>query len=265
MRKLFLSTMALLALGVSAYAADLGTAPLVKAPIASVSSPTAGGFYWGLGTSVSVANSSVSGTAIIPSDLTADGGTIDGEIGWVGSIQNTWVRLAVDGSYENVTGGVSQAPGASATWQNRWAVTERADVNAELIQSAVALTGINLGSFPTIANPASALPAGIKAGTPIQYLGFILREEPIDGTVGSATGQTVIIAPGVETGWLWPLLNASGQQNGTALDVFAQIDWPTRGVQVSGLFANGGGAPVVQTGNIGIGTEYRAGIHLLLP
>jgi hypothetical protein len=263
MRRLLLSTMAALALGVTAHAADLGVAPLVKAPVLS-SSPYTGGWYWGLGTSVSVANSSVSGTAIIPSDLTADGGAIDGEIGWVGNIQNTWVRLAVDGSYENITGGVAQAPGASASWQDRWAVTERADVNMEIIQSAVALTGINLGTFPSIANPAAALPAGVKAGTPIQYLGAILREEAIGGTVGTATGQTWLIAPGVETGWLWPLLNASGQQNGTALDVFAQVDFPTRGMQVSGLFANGG-APVVQTGGINIGTEYRAGIHLLLP
>jgi len=261
MRKLLLTTAALLALGVTAQAADLGVAPLYKAPPAS---PVTGGFYWGLGTSVSVANSNVSGTAILPSNLTADGGTIDGEIGWVGNIQNTWVRLAVDGSYENVTGGVAQA-GASASWQDRWAVTERADVNMEIIQSAVALTGINLGTFPTIANPAGAVPSGLKVGTPIQYLGAILREESVSGTIASATGQTWLIAPGVETGWLWPLLNAAGKQNGTALDVFAQVDFPTRGMQVSGLFANGGGAPVVQTGGINIGTEYRAGIHLLLP
>jgi len=261
MRKLLLITTAILALGVTAQAADLGVAPLYKAPPAS---PVTGGFYWGLGTSVSVANSNVSGTAILPSNLTADGGTIDGEIGWVGNIQNTWVRLAVDGSYENVTGGVAQA-GASASWQDRWAVTERADVNMEIIQSAVALTGINLGTFPTIANPAGAVPSGLKVGTPIQYLGAILREESVSGTIASATGQTWLIAPGVETGWLWPLLNAAGKQNGTALDVFAQVDFPTRGMQVSGLFANGGGAPVVQTGGINIGTEYRAGIHLLLP
>ena len=261
-RSLIAGVLFLAATGV-ACAADLGVAPLVKAPVAS--SPTTGGFYWGLGTSVSVADGNVSGSALIPTNVTADGGTIDGELGWVGAIQNTWVRLAVDGSYENITGGVAELPGASASWQNQWSVTERADINAELIQEAVALTGINLGTFPTIANPASALPSGLKVGTPIQYIGFILREEPINGTVGSATGQTWLIAPGAETGWLWPLLNAAGQQNGTALDVFAQVDFPTRGAQVSGLFANGGGAPVLQTGNIGIGTEYRAGIHLLLP
>ena len=263
MRKFLLASAAILLLVAQAHAADLGVAPLVKAR--AVNSPVTGGWYWGLGTSASVANSNVSGTAIVPSNLTADGGTIDGEFGWVGTVQNTWVRFAVTGSYENITGGVAQNTGASASWENRWAVTERADVNMEIIQTAVSLTGINLGTFPTIANPAAALPTGVHAGTPIEYLGFILREEPINGTVGSVAGQTWLIAPGVETGWLWPLLNSAGQQNGTALDVFAQVDFPTRGAQVSGLFANGGGAPVLQTGNINIGTEYRAGIHLLLP
>jgi hypothetical protein len=263
MRKFLLVLAAMVLLAFQAHAADLGVAPLVKAPV--LGSPTTGGFYWGLGTSVGVANSNVSGTGIIPSNLTADGGTIDGEIGWVGAVQNTWVRLAIDGSYENITGGMAQGNGASASWQDRWAITERADVNAEIIQSAVALTGINLGTFPSLANPASAIPAGLKVGTPIQYIGFILREEAIDGTVGTATGQTWLIAPGAETGWLWPMLNANGTPNGTALDVFAQVDFPTRGATVSGLFANGGGAPVVQTGGINIGTEWRAGVHLLLP
>lgn len=262
MRQLLISTMLVLGVTLGAHAADLGIAPLVKAPV--MGSPVTGGFYWGLGTSVSVANSSVSGTALIPSDLTADGGTIDGEIGWVGSIQSNWVRLAVDGSYENITGGVAQTA-MSASWQNRWSITERADINAELIQEAVSITGVNLGTFPTFSNPAAAVPSGLKVGTPIQYVGFILREESIDGAIGSAAGQTWLIAPGAETGWLWPLLNASGQPNGTALDVFAQVDFPTRGATVSGLFASPAAAPVVQTGNINIGTEYRAGIHLLLP
>ena len=267
MRALKIAAVAALlaAFATMAHAADIPPLPLKAQPLAQ--SAATGGFYWGVGTSAAVAQSSVSSnllaTALVNGNVTADGGTVDGEIGWVGSIAGYWTRFAVEGSYENVTATVA-AGNVSASIASRWAVTERADVGAEIVQTIVAaIPGFSnfQSAFPTLA---AVAPPGVSVGTPMQYFGGILREEGLQGNIGTVSGTTALIAPGVETGWIWPTLNAAGKPNGGAVDIFAQVDWPTKGLQVNNLFATGG-APMIASGSATIGTEYRAGIHVLFP
>src|SRR6185437_4756797 len=78
MRKLLLSTMAVLALGVTAHAADLGVAPLYKAPALGGPYPTKGcGTYYGVN-----ALASASPTQDATPGATAIGGDIGGTFGW---------------------------------------------------------------------------------------------------------------------------------------------------------------------------------------
>src|SRR6185437_12807603 len=209
MRKLLLSMMAVLALGVAAHAADLGVAPLYKAqgkPFAAGGS----GFYWGGGTSIGVdqANASASGifaTSLVTGNLNAAGGSVDGEMGWISSVQGTWVRIGVTGSYQNIGAGVSNGSIGTA-FSSKWGATERFDVNANILQTAINVTGLgsNFTSYFTGFNP--ALPGNVKAGTPMQYNGFILHEEDMGTTVScvvspscNSSGRSILVAPGVET------------------------------------------------------------------
>lgn len=260
MRRLLLSMLAVLALGVTAHAADLGVAPLYKAPPAAYVSGCAG-CYWGVGTSAAVAQSSLSSsslfaTSLANGNLTADGGSVDFEVGWLGKIGNYPAHLAVTGSYQNISGGLG-----GASLDSRWAITEHAAFNVELVQMLASATGVSLPNYFSTIVPVA--PPNVS-GIPTQYIGGILREAGLQGKFGSVTGETVVIAPGVESQWIWQTVNSAGVKNGGAVNVWAQADWPMKGLEVNGVFASSG-PPMLVSGGAAIGTEYRAGITLYLP
>ena len=88
------------------------------------------------------------------------------------------------------------------------------------------------------------LPSNVGvAVTPREYFGVFVTEFGISGTFGAATGQSVGVAPGVRTGYLWQTVDATGRPNGGALDLGVAVDWPTKGATFNNVFA-GSGAPL---------------------
>jgi len=108
------------------------------------------------------------------------------------------------------------------------------------------------------------VPVGLQnslAATPQQFVGFKVAEFGLDGTFGSATGQTVFVAPGVTTNYRFQVLTSSGAPTGTSLKVFADVLWATKGLQLTGLFAAPGIAPSIQQSNLGYQTIFEAGFN----
>jgi len=243
MRKLLLVGMALAALGVTAHAADLRLA--TKAPTNPFITANGSGWYVGVNTEASIAPSSVSGTSF-PSlnvgTFTAAGAAIGGDVGyiWGNCIANTWCQVEVDADYQNISGGI---PGASA--HSLWNVSEEFDVGAQILQTAIAaLPSLNGNNPFPIFNPTGLLPANIAvAAAPQQYIGAKAEQFQIDGTFGSAAGETVGIAWGLDTGYRWQTLNASGKPNGGSLNIQGSVLWPSKGVTLNNVFA-AGGAPI---------------------
>jgi hypothetical protein len=235
--------------------------PLKAPPYAQPFAPNGAGWYVGVGTEAGVAASSITGTTfpnLTGGNLTSDGGAVGVDVGyiWSSCLLQTWCQIEVDFRYQNIAGSMG---GASVN--SLWSVREEFDVGAQVFQTLVAAVG-NLGvSFPTF-NPSGMLPANIAVATiPRQYVGFVLDEYEIGGNFGSATGQTWGLAPGVTTGYRWQTLGTNGLPNGGSLKIHADIEWPTKGADLNGVFAAPGGAPLQVSASASMQTLYRVGIQ----
>jgi len=247
-----------------ARAADLPTkAPKFVSPFVPNS---AGGWYVGIGTSAGVANGSVGGNNLfapnlVGGNLVADGASVDVVGGYIrnGGPLNTWWRLQAGVSYQNISGG-----NPSGSINSRWRLSQEADVGADILQSVFSAVG-NLGNlsstFSSLNSFVPALPSNVAVvGTPRQYVGFVLEESLTGGSAFGATGQSWVVAPGVKTGWIWEIPGKDGKTpNGNALEVNAQVTWPTQGVSFDNVLA-AGGAPIVIGPAVKEGANYRAGI-----
>jgi hypothetical protein len=257
MRKLLLAAVAFF-IAAPAFAADM---PLKAPPYIQPFAPAGSGWYLGVGTDAAVASSSVNGSAfpnLTGGNLTSDGGAVGVDAGyiWSNCLLQTWCQIEVDLRYQNISGSMG---GASVN--SLWSIREEFDVGAQVFQTILAAVG-NVGiSFPTF-NPSGMLPANIAVATiPRQYLGFILDEYEIAGTFGSASGQTWGLAPGVTTGYRWQTLGTNGLPNNGSLKIHADIEWPTKGADLTGVFAAPGGAPLQVSASASMQTVYRVGIQ----
>src|ERR1700685_1734360 len=268
MRKLFgiLGGLALLT-STAAMAADMP----VKAQPTPFLTYSGSGFYWGIGTTSGVDQANVSGnnifaTSLVSSNLTAAGQSVDGEVGYIwgnASIAGIaqWARVYLSGSYQNISGGASvgataTSGAAAVSLASRWSSMQGVDVGADLISMLLTRIG-QANPFPTFT---PQLPSNVAvAATPREYFGAFVTEFGIDGKFGAASGQTVGIAPGIRTGYLWQTVDATGKPNGGALDLGVVVDWPTRGMSFNNVFANG--APLTLNSGAQIGTQYKAYIR----
>jgi hypothetical protein len=260
MRKAILAAVCAL-VSVPALAADLP----VKAspgPILPFTTPNGSGWYIGAGTEGGVASSNVSGsnlfaTNLVGGGLTASGAAVGVDAGyiWGNCFLGTWCQFEVDVKYANIGG----ANGIGSI-NSRWSVSEEFDIGSELFKTlfaAVGNLGVNFPSFSPVLPPNVA----VVNIPPRQYFGFIVDEYELSGTVGSVRGQTWGIAPGLTTGFRWETVGTNGQPNDGSVKVFAKVEWPMRGVDVSGVFAS----PVGQlqfSGNTQMSTLYLAGVHM---
>lgn len=262
MRKLFVVA-ALALFPVAAFAADL-KAPVYKSPFLPES---LGGWYVDVGSSAGVANASTGGTnlfatGLVGGSLVADGAGVDFGGGYIrnGGPLNTWWRIELQATYQNISGG-NQAGSISSHWR----LTQEADVGADIFQSVLSAVG-NLGNlsttFTALNSFVPALPSNVvTVGTPRQYVGFVAEEFQQNGSFGAAAGQSWGFAPGVKTGWIWELPGKDGKTpNGNALEVFAEVLWPTQGVTLNNVFATNG-TPLTIGPAVKEGTQYFAGIH----
>jgi hypothetical protein len=269
MRKLLLASAALAIIAIGpARAADMA----LKNPPAPAPVPfTAGAsdWYWGVGSFAGVAQSNVSttnlfATSLATSNLTASGGGISAELGYLhGSIVpagfGNWWRFNAEASYQNIAGGIS-VPGNSASVASRWSATQEFDVGADVVTYIMSALGpAATVNFPTFT---PQLPQNVAVGMPKQYFGAILREFGLDGQVGAAHGVSVGVAPGVAGGFIFPTLNASGQPNGGAIDLFASVTWTTKGATLNNVLA-ANGTPLSINNGIDEGTTYLTGIRIL--
>jgi len=270
MRKSFviLGVLALLS-STAAMAADMAVKANPPSPFLTYSGS---GFYWGIGSTSGVDQASVSGnnvfaTSLVSSNLTAAGQSVDGEVGYIwgnASIAGVaqWARVYVSGSYQNISGGVSvgatPTSGAAALgFASRWSSMQGVDVGADLVQMLLTRTGLT-NPFPSFT---PQLPSNVAvASSPREYFGAFVTEYGIDGKFGAATGQTVGVAPGIRTGYLWQTVDATGKPNGGALDLGVAVDWPTRGVTLDNVFATNG-APLTLNSSVNMGTQYKAYIR----
>jgi hypothetical protein len=255
------------ALALPAYAADMP----VKAQPSPFLNYSGSGFYWGVGTTSGVDQANVSGnnvfaTSLVTSNLTAAGQSVDGEIGYIwgnASIAGMaqWARVYLSGSYQNISGGVSvgataTSGAASASVASRWSSMQGVDVGADVVSFLLTKTGLS-NPFPSFT---PQLPSNVAvAVTPREYFGVFVTEFGISGNFGAASGQTVGIAPGVRTGYLWQTVDATGKPNGGALDLGVAVDWPTRGMTFDNVFA--AGTPITIDSSVKIGTQYKAYIR----
>jgi len=269
MRKIILAAAAMAAFSVPALAADMA----VKAPPASPFNTYGGsGFYWGIGTTSGVDQANVSGnnvfaTSLVSSNLMAAGQSIDGEVGYIwgnASIAGVaqWARVYASGSYQNISGGVSvgatPTTGAAAlSISSRWSSMQGFDVGADLVSMLLTKTGLT-NPFPTFT---PQLPSNVAvAVTPREYFGAFVTEFGISGSFGNALGQTVGVAPGIRTGYIWQTVDATGKPNGGALDLGVAVDWPTKGATFNNAFATNG-APLTLNAGANMGTQYKAYIR----
>jgi hypothetical protein len=270
MKKILLLTTVLTALALPAFAADM---PVKAAPTPFLT-VNGSGWYWGIGTTSAVdqtnVNNNVFATSLVSNDLTAAGQSIDLEGGYIwgnASIAGIaqWARAYVSGSFQNISGGVSTSAtpttgAASFGVASRWSSMQGVDVGADLVSLLMTRLGI-ANPFPAF-NPTQALPsAAMVAATPREYFGAFVTEFGITGTgLAQGAGTSVGVAPGVRTGYLWQTIDSTGKPNGGALDLGVAVDWPTRGVTFSNLFATNG-APLTLNASANIGTQYKAYIR----
>lgn len=261
---LFAAACALAAIATPALAADLGTAPLVKAQQQPFITGT--GYYVGISSEAAVANGAVSGLGLPPltgGGVTATGGKIGFDVGYIKSacIMGTWCQAEFDAKWQNINGS-----NASGSIQSNWSVSGEFDVGAGAFTDALAQLGGNL-PFPTFGggtDPTKLLPGWVKTtGAPRPYFGGIVEGYGISGTsIGTKSGQTIAFAAGLTTGWRWQLLNAAGQPSDSSVKLFFKYEWLNQGFDVTGILASPGGAPpAIVRGSGQINTLAAAGLN----
>jgi opacity protein-like surface antigen len=260
MRKLLLATTALVAFTASAFAADLSVAPLYKAPPAQSAFITGSGWYIGFGTDGAVAAANVSGPGLQFGNLTASGGAVGSDIGyiWGKCFLSSWCQAELDVRYANI--GATNAGGSVIS---RWSVRGEFDVGADVLQtigSYIPIASTNI--FPSF-DPSGLLPANaVKnlSATPRGYVGVVGDVSQVVGTFGSAEGQSAVFALGPTAGYRWQTLT-NGVPNGGSIKVHADAVWTNRGVDVTGIFAAPGGAPIHVQSNNEMTATYMAGVN----
>lgn len=239
----------------SAFAADM---PVKASPQGLFYTPAGSGFYAGIGTEAAIAQSNVSGTnlfatSLVGGNLKAAGGAVKGVVGYITGNQTRWYRLEASVAYQNITGSNDTSSVAS-----RWSASQEVDVSVNYLQAVWSAIG-NLGvNFPTFT---PVLPSNVAvSATPRQYVGAGFREFGIDGTFFGGTGSSWSAAPMIKSGFLWQTLDSTGKPNGGALDAFAWVSFPMRGITVGNAFA-ANGAPLTFGAGANMGTQYGLGLH----
>lgn len=267
MRKFLIASAALVAMAMPAAAADIpAKAPPPQSPFLNW---TGSGGFWELGTFGGVSQASVNGNnlllpSLVSSNITADGGGIEGGFGYIHGNTNVvgfgnWYMLEAKGAYQNISGG-NMLAGASSSFWSRWSSTQDACVGADVLQAIFSVVG-NLGAnFPTFT---PQLPNNVQVGTPKQCLGVEVREFGLGGQFGGAMGTSFGIAPGLTTQWIYPTIGANGQPNGYAIKAWASVDWNTKGLTFSNVFAKG--AAVGVSPGVSEGTSYLFGLDFMVP
>lgn len=223
------------------------------------------GWYVGVGSSASVAQSSVSGnnvfaTSLVNGNLTADGATVDAVWGYIWARQGFWARFQATGSYENVTAGTPLGGGASLA--ARWSASQEADIGLNVFQTLLTpvLSVVNANiNFPTFT---PTLPSNITVGAPQQYVGVGVKEVGLSGTIGAASGSQWLVEPMLTSGFVWPTLGSNGKPNGGAIEAFAGVAFPVNGLTLNNVFA-ANGAPLTIGASVSLGTQYWLGLHVL--
>jgi hypothetical protein len=242
----------------AAFAADMPVKATVP-PVPYVS----GSWFVGILTEADVAQSSVSGTnafatSLASGNLTATGGSVGGEVGYIGNGAIGWYRFKLTGEWANISGtntvgSTATTSAASASIASRWSATQEADIGIEWLQRVLAalptLTNANL--FPTL----TPITPTIPVGTPRQYIGVGLKEAGLTGTFGAAQGTSVGVYPMVTGGFIWPTLGTDGKPNGGAIDASAGIAFPVKGFTIGNAFATNG-APLTFGAGANLGTQY---------
>jgi hypothetical protein len=195
MKKWFLSGAAVLALQLSAHAADL--APLPTKAVAPSGYPyAASGFYWGLGVSSTAANADVANTGIV-----ALGAGIDGVVGYQFRGGLDFIAPELDLTYTNLgNSGACVMPAGGTTscaTNDAWEIEPLVKFGFPI--SAVIGILPNLSSvFPAL----PALPSGVTATNvhPYVYVGAPIRD--VSANYGLASGREWQVQPELGAGFL---------------------------------------------------------------
>lgn len=218
----------------------------------------ASGWYAGVHTAAAVAQADVSSgslfaTSLVQGKLVAAGGEVGGVIGLIrGSVdQDRWWGLRATVSYENISASLPGVPGSgnNLSLVSRWSATQVVEFSVTWLQnlmSALPNLGLNgiVQSFPGFTPIA---PPGVRVAAPHQFFAVGVREFGLSGTIGGSSGSSWAVAPQIETGYLWQVLNtATGKPTGGAVRAYAFVAFPTRGFTINNAF--GTGAPVTGAG-----------------
>jgi hypothetical protein len=195
MRSLLLSTVALLALGVTAHAADL---PIIgKAPPLAAGYPyTANGIYYGLGVSSTAGSADVANTGIV-----ALGAGVDFVVGYQFKGGLNFIAPELDVTYTNL--GNSAACVTPAGGTTSCAASDEWEIEP-LVKFGFPITTVtnllpNLSSvFPAL----PALPSGVTATNvhPYIYAGAPFRD--VSANYGMASGRDWQVQPELGAGFL---------------------------------------------------------------
>lgn len=264
---LFAAAALAVAIGGGVRAAEM---PVKAPPPAPAPGFVNSGIYVGVLTEMAVASSALSGSSgpiLQGGSLTAAGGRIGFDVGYIQSvcILSTWCQVEFDLKYQNINGG-NQA----GSIQSRMSMSLEFDIGADVIQALMANigsvgsgsgTGTILGlSFPTF-DPNGLLPRNARvAASPRQYFGIVGEGYLTSGQIGAASGQNWVFAFGPTMGFRWQSLNSAGAPVNGSLSTFAKLEFASQGVDVSGVFAAPGGAPLRVQANGKMDTIAFAGI-----
>ena len=262
-RVVFASILAMFA--APAFAADL---PIMTKGGLPLAYPYSGGsgFYGGINTFGGVAQATSSSsvlatTSLATGNLTAAGGAVGGTVGFTAGTSNLWWAVEASGDWMNVTAGTSSGVtgSPSATMDSRWSAEEVFKLGGSLQLNFINAANILGFNFPTFSLPAT--PNGIAvAASPHPYIMAGVKEFGISGTIGTAGGTTVGVAPLVGAGTISSIINAQGQPTGLALDLFAEVVFADKGLSLNNVFGTSG--PVVNA-NLTMNRQYWAGAKLL--
>lgn len=257
----------------------LSTAVAVRAadmPVKAVPSAAAnpGGIYVCAEAGAAVAKSEVSGngglfaTSLVQGNLTAAGGTVGGCIGgWYGSDAFRW-GWRVSADYENITAS-APVPGANVSIASRWSAMQTVRMGGAdpltFFQAVLGNLGVQGFTFPTFTPPTFSGGGINLAAQPKLFVGLGVREAGIDGQFGMVGGSSVSVAPALEAGSIWQVLNASGMPTGGSVEVSVYTAWPGRGAVLNNVFGTQGGPSLGGAANQGQVYGMRTAYNFAIP
>jgi hypothetical protein len=214
MCKSILATVALAALTLPAYAADMP----VKAPPPAPAYPyTTAGAYWGLTTYASDTTFNVNAPGSNVGDVSAIGGSVGVLLGYSMPINSgaDFARFEVSAAAQNLNGTASQTAGL-LSMKGPWRVEGVAEIGMPCA-NIVAYLPANLGSLlPTF----PAIPSGLTATNCHAYVGGGGAAEDISATLvpAGAQGSEWSLAAVAKLGQIWQLAN------GYAVDTWVEYE-----------------------------------------